>query len=127
MIARNLPQGWPTVRVDDPGIRPAGEPDKCFYCGQSVGAPHGDKCAVVEKLVRVKYTVEVEIYVPYFWEASDVEFHRNHGSWCASNVTQDIESYGSRQQKDNEDACLCNNVECEFIRVVDESPIVLDK
>lgn len=43
---------WPTVSADDPGIRPAGKPDECFYCHAKVGELHWPECCVVVKDVK---------------------------------------------------------------------------
>jgi hypothetical protein len=74
---RNTDQ-WPLVAINDDGIRPAGEPDECFYCHQKVGQPHGRDCVIVTKRVLVRYVVEVVINVPHSWTAEEIIDFENH-------------------------------------------------
>lgn len=71
----------PSVLTNDDGIRPAGEPDECFYCHQKVGTPHREECVCVNKKVKVRAMIEYEVEVPFFWSKEDIEFHRNESSW----------------------------------------------
>lgn len=82
--------------------RPAGDDEHCFYCGRPIGAEHKSNCVLVYKKVKVKLVVEYEIEVPSRWNKSDIEFHRNDGSWCASNLIQELETL------DESEGCLCN-------------------
>jgi len=79
------------VHENDDGIRPAGKPDECFYCGQTVGQPHGPACVCVKKLVEMKIEAQLDgvtfsglwqCEVPYFWDCDMAEFHKNESSWC---------------------------------------------
>lgn len=120
-----LPEGWPLVLVNDDGIRPAGKPDECFYCNRKVGKPHGLDCTVVTKLVKVRYTIEAIIEVPWFWHEGSVEFHRNESSWCMSNVVNDLKADVERREKDPSGPggqCLCRSGKAEFVEVVDGTP-----
>lgn len=69
---------WPLVAINDDGIRPAGEPDECFYCNQKVGLPHGHDCVCVKKRVLVRYVVEVAINVPHSWSSEEIVDFENH-------------------------------------------------
>ena len=103
--------GMPLVLIDDDGIRPAGNPDKCFYCQQKVGTPHKQECVAVHKKIKAKYTFEIEVEIPFHWSPQDFEFHRNESSWCANNAVRDI-----NELIKNEDApCLCDKFEAEWI------------
>ena len=108
---------WPLVDPNDDGIRPAGKPDECLYCRQKVGEPHTLDCNVVQKKVKLRYVFEIEVMEPHFWDADDVEFHRNESSWCADNALSELEEL----TKDGR--CLCNCFHAEFIEVVDATPV----
>jgi hypothetical protein len=107
---------WPLVVVNDDGIRPAGPPDACFYCGRTIGQPHGQDCAVVTKRIRVRYVFELDIEVPHHWTEADVMFHRNESTWCADNAIDAIEEHR------DENGCLCSSFTCEYIGVADDMP-----
>jgi hypothetical protein len=110
---------FPVVAADDPGIRPAGAPDECFYCRSKVGAPHGDECVMVTKRVRLRYTFEVELDVPHSWSVDNILFHRNEGTWCSRNALYELEkAYPSN----NEAPCPCPGFKCEFLAEVDSAP-----
>lgn len=97
------------------GIRPAGQPDKCFYCGSAIGDQHGEKCVIRSRTVLVKAEIEMLITVPEFWEESTVEFSRNEGSWCADNLLSELEDQAERM------GCLCNSVRFSFVREATET------
>lgn len=108
--------GWPMVVPQDNGLRPAGDPDKCFYCGQSIGQPHRRRCVVVEKKIKVQYIIEDEIMVPHFWTAEDFEAHRNYGFWCADNAMDAIKAKIAKAD------CACGILRVKFASVVDPTP-----
>jgi hypothetical protein len=108
----------PIVSDDGTCVRPLGRPDECFYCREKLGKPHKSDCVVVTKEVKVRYTFEVAIRVPYSRDAGDVEFHRNGSSWCADNAIKDITSHQSAVGRN----CLCGLVECSFLEVIDPTP-----
>ena len=110
---------WPIVVPDDDGIRPAGRPDECFYCKAKVGDPHGPRCVIVEKLVRLRYIIEVDVRVPHCWTTEDIEGHRNESSWCADNAIDDIEAH---IRADATDDCLCPRFKAEVVTVLDDTP-----
>jgi len=107
---------WPVVTPDDDGIRPAGEPDACFYCQAKVGDPHGQDCVCVVKKVRLRYVFEADVTTPHHWDEQHILYHRNDGSWCADNALDDLEKAGEA------DGCLCSSFKCEFVEVVDPRP-----
>lgn len=111
---------WPVVQPDDDGIRPAGKPDECFYCHQKVGTQHAQECVTVSKLVRLKYTFEVDVRVPHFWEPHTIEFHRNESSWCADNAVDEIADDDEKTRGD--DGCWCDRFTAQFVKVIDDTP-----
>ena len=111
---------FPKVTKDDHGIRPAGAKDACFYCGSKVGEEHKTHCVVVTKRVRLKATLFYDVEVPHDWDQKSIEFKYNDGTWCTTNVTQDIQEYAEKSGD-----CMCfNGSKIEFIKVVDETPMV---
>jgi len=109
---------WPTVAENDDGIRPAGKPDECFYCNRKVGEIHGPECVIVTKRVKVRYSFEIEIDVPHFWDEGLIDFRLNDSSWCADNAIEEIGKY----REASGDECLCGIFEGRFIDVVDATP-----
>ena len=81
--------------------RPADMNGKCFYCGQPIGAEHRGDCVLINKMVKVRMTVEYEIEVPAHWETHMVEFHRNGSSWCCDNTLDELKKLAE------ENGCLC--------------------
>jgi hypothetical protein len=108
---------WPLVAENDDGIRPAGPQDECFYCHQKIGKPHGKDCVIVEKVIKVRYTFEIEIKVPHHWGKKEFEFHRNESSSCFNNVLGELEAYG-----DSKHGCLCGIGHAKYLGVVDATP-----
>jgi hypothetical protein len=106
---------WPKVVENDDGIRPAGNKDECFYCRRKIGQPHEEDCVIVTKKVKVRYSFEIEIDVPHFWDKDNIEFKLNDSSWCADNALEDLTEYAG-------DGCLCGVFDGEFIEVVDSTP-----
>ena|SRR3990167_11380248 len=100
----------PFVTPDDDGIRPAGNPDECFYCRQKVGSQHKFDCVTVTRnvLIRVSFTIPVE--VPRSWSSEQIEFKYNsEGSFCADNTLNEIVAYA------NKVGCACSFVEAEYV------------
>ena len=62
----------PLVHPQDDGIRPAGLPDECFYCKQKIGNPHLEDCVAVTKKVRLRFSVEGEVDLPYGWSEEEI-------------------------------------------------------
>lgn len=76
------------ITEKDDGIRPAGKPDQCFYCGHKVGEKHENGCVITwrNKKVRLLAVVEFEEEVPEHWTDEDILFRYNESTWCASNL-----------------------------------------
>lgn len=98
--------------VTEKAMRPAGPERRCFYCKEPIGGKHGPTCVLVRKKVKIRATVEYEIEVPAHWDAEDIEFHRNDGSWCSSNMIGELEALG----------CLCGAVHFEHLADCDAPP-----
>lgn len=99
---------WP---VEEYGIRPAGDPDKCFYCGESRGGTHKEDCVIRERTIVVKMSIEYTIAIPEFWTKEQLEFHRNQGTWCSDNGLLEIDNFLERTND-----CGCGRCEWEYIR-----------
>jgi hypothetical protein len=111
---------WPLVLQDE--LRPADD-KHCFYCGADLGSQHKRTCVMVNKKVRVRYTLEIVVNVPHSWNGGDVEFHRNNGSWCANNCANDIARHIATSEAAG-NGCLCGKFKAEYLGVEDETPFV---
>lgn len=109
----------PLVDKHDDGIRPAGSPVHCFYCGQKVGEHHKPECVVVQKRIKIKVTVELEIMAPHSHGKHEIEFRYNESSWCAMNLPGLIETH----QELTGNMCLCGLTKVEYLETVDETPV----
>ena len=102
------------VRPED--ARPAGKPDRCFYCGNEIGQMHNTGCVIMSKKVKVRFTIEYDIEVPIDWKKDLIEFSRNEGSWCVDNMVAELEQLAKKAEE--EDGCLCHpkyNAHFEYI------------
>ncbi|MHB0943353.1 hypothetical protein ACYCSU_17025 [Paenibacillus sp. ALE1] len=88
--------------------RPAGKPDRCFYCSNLIGEEHKQDCVIRNKTVVMDFTIRLVVDVPEYWTEDDIEFKYNKGTWCADNLVQMITREDGR--------CLCPHVEAKFIR-----------
>lgn len=133
---------WPLVQADGAGIRSKWFTDRCFYCSQKIGEPHGPECVVVTKLVRYLVLATGHGHLgprrrlgtftrpdPHFWSEYDCWSHKNKSSWCASNCLDEL------AWDDPEDAakgflehadCACNELEFELDNIVDDTPTTRD-
>lgn len=101
---------WP-VTPDD--ARPAGPPDKCFYCGLPMGAQHSETCVIRERTVVVAVTIKTVMSVPESWTAEDIENHYNNGRWCADNVMFRLNNMAEAIDKGGD--CMCPHTEIKYI------------
>ena len=74
------------IVTESNGPRPAGPPDKCFYCGQPIGTEHDYSCVCRKRTVVVNVSFIALIVVPESWDADTINFCRNESSWCVSNL-----------------------------------------
>lgn len=97
--------------TEENGPRPAGRPDRCFYCGHALGDRHKDDCVCVVRHVRIRLTVEYNVEVPADWDEGMILFHRNEGTWCASNFIDELD----KRFGDESDACMCGAAHIDVI------------
>ena len=97
--------------VTEKAQRPANMNGRCFYCGQMIGADHREDCVLIHKKVKVRMIVEYEIKVPAHWDKELIEYHRNEGSWCASNAIDELEAaFGDESKR-----CMCDAAKFEYV------------
>ncbi len=95
-------------------MRPAAEAEECFYCSRLIGADHKEDCVLLTTKAIVTATITYEIDVPAFWNKADIEFHRNEGTWCSTNMIGDLEELSEKE------GCLCAVVDYKCVWVGDE-------
>lgn len=100
--------------VKDYGIRPAGNPDECFYCGTKKGGTHKEDCVIRSRTIVMKMEVEMVLTAPEDWDEDMCNFHKNEGGWCATNIISELE------RMDNKMGCLCSVAEFEYLREATE-------
>lgn len=100
--------------------RPARKDGTCFYCSAPIGAEHKADCVLVSKTVRVRLLLEYDVHVPAFWDAADVEFHRNDSSWCRDSLIAELEELAQAK------GCLCR-AGAKFVFVRETGPAFLDE
>lgn len=98
-----------TWKVGEYAIRPAGEKDKCFYCGSEIGEEHNKGCVLREKTIVTRLVIDFVDSVPEHWDEEQINFHYNNSSWCASNVL-------SKLQNRDDWRCLCDVSDFEYLR-----------
>ena len=101
-------------KVTSEAMHPGSSKKQCLYCQRIIGAYHKSDCVLIRKRVKVRATVEYEIVVPFFWDKSNIEFHRNDGSWCANNMIDELEELGKGD-------CLCGLVHFEYLEDASDS------
>jgi len=110
----------PLVIQGDDGIRPAGNPNECFYCRQKIGQEHKEDCAVVTKEVIMEYSIQIPIRVPYHWDEENMNFHKNGSSWCANNAIREVWDFIKKLKKDGD--CLCDAFSASYVETSDPNP-----
>lgn len=79
------------LEIKDNGVRPAGSPDHCFYCGICVaGQEHLPDCVMRQRTVVLRLEIEFVASVSDYWDEEQIHFHRNEGSYCTGNDIKDI-------------------------------------
>lgn len=104
--------GW---EVNEEGVRPAGPPDACFYCGKKKGAEHGHDCVIRKRTVVTRITLDLVQLVPEGWEEEQINFYLNDPVWCLENLREEIERALS-----NKHACSCKIMEGKYQREAEE-------
>lgn len=107
-------------RVTKKAKRPASGKDECFYCNEPVGEYHKSDCVLVNRDVEIEMRIRYKVKEPSHWDKEQIEFYRNEGSWCASNVLEEL------QELDKEKGCLCRT-DIKFTYIKDLSGSYLDE
>ncbi|WP_099467829.1 hypothetical protein [Konateibacter massiliensis] len=100
--------------VTESSTRPAGKPDRCFYCGQLIGEQHKEDCVIRSKTVVVDFTFRTVLSVPECWDEEQICLHYNDGSWCADNILSELDGRSEKM------GCNCDIYKAKFIRDADE-------
>jgi hypothetical protein len=96
--------------VTESSARPAGSPDRCFYCGRLLGERHKEDCVIRSKTVVVDFTIRTVLEVPEHWDNEQIDFHYNDGTWCADNLLNELE------RRTENVRCLCDITEAKYIK-----------
>lgn len=108
--------------VTEKATRPAvNDKTRCFYCQAPIGTPHRKDCVLISKKVKISATIEYEIEVPAHWDKDQIEFYRNEGSWCASNMI------GELKRLDRNLGCVCGRVKTELVEDDVSEPYLSEK
>lgn len=59
--------------------------------------------------------VEYEVEVPAHWDQNTIEFHRNDGTWCASNAVEELAELVAQLEEKGEGGCICNQTRFECL------------
>lgn len=89
-----------------------GTPDKCLYCTAAIDTPHDSDCVCPQRTVVLEAKIQMVVEVPIFWSEEDILFHRNEGSWCATNLVDELQRGPD---------CLCDHAEFSFVREANET------
>ncbi len=101
--------------VKDNGVRPAGAPNLCFYCGNAIQKEHKADCVCRQRTVVVELTLTYVISVPASWTEDDILFHRNDSSFCMNN---DLTALAEWANEGNNCTCMMSAV--KFLREATE-------
>lgn len=96
-------------KVTKKAKRPALKENRCFYCNQKIGDYHKNDCVLLRKKVKIRAIIEYEVSMPSNFTKHDIEFSRNEGSWCGSNIIEELEELNMKHD------CLCDFVEFEYL------------
>lgn len=103
--------------VTDTGIRPAGRPDRCFYCQvpAEAGKPtdHKADCVCRGRTVAVELKTWLVVEVPAAWDEEQIRFHLNDSSHCAGN---EIGQLAEEENRVEGECCSCFRTEMKFLR-----------
>lgn len=100
--------------VGEHGIRPAGDSNKCFYCGRERGKQHKKDCVIRSRTIVMKMEIEIPMDVPESWDKNMCEFHKNESSWCANNIIPVIDKLA------DDHGCICGLARFTFLREATE-------
>lgn len=112
--------------VADHGIRPAGPPDRCFYCDRKMGQEHKDGCVIRKRTVVVRYQIDLVVSIPEDCTADMINFRYNESTWCGDNLVDDIAAAAQRME-DGPAGCLCPVVHAQYLREATEEDEALQR
>lgn len=104
--------------VADHGIRPAGPPDRCFYCDAQMGQEHVEGCVIRERTVVVRFHIELVVSAPEHVDEAQILSYYKGNSWCGNDLL--IALFEAIQRLDGTRRCLCPAVGVEFVREATE-------
>ena len=96
--------------VTDKSSRPAGKPDRCFYCGELIGSQHKPECVIRQRTVVLDCTIRVVMPVPEDWDEEMINFHFNESSWCANNILETLSDHVEKGEN-----CLCPRTSIRYV------------
>ncbi len=96
--------------VGEEAIRPAGLPDRCFYCDAKLGDEHNIGWVMRERTVMVEFTIKMPVLVPEDWTQENMENHWNNSGYCLSNMMNHVDEIKR--------GCLCG---CAWVAYVGEA------
>lgn len=105
---------WP-VAPNDASIS---DRAKCRYCGAALGEEHVNDCVCRKRTVVVRMQIEYVVEVTEYWDADNIEFHRNESSWCAGNAAEELAGLFERMEERG--GCPCSIVEYSYVREANE-------
>lgn len=95
--------------VGEYSVRPAGNPNECFYCHAKVGEQHKKDCVIRSRTVNLDVTMHIVMDVPEDWNEGQIDFHYNMSSWCASNLLTYLD------HREDSGRCLCNITDVKYV------------
>lgn len=81
----------------------------CLYCQAATGTPHKADCVCIVRPVKLRVTIEYEAEEYVGFDKDGIEFRRNEGSWCASNLLDELHTLGEKE------GCLCGVASFEYL------------
>lgn len=104
--------------VTDDGIRPAGDPDHCFYCKAPKGT-HNDGCVCIKRTIVMSVTTKLLVEIPAYYSEEQIHFFYNEGTNCSDNQIGALYDQMQRMTE-AEVGCACRNTRCKYIREATE-------
>lgn len=87
---------------------------ECGYCTSVIGEEHKKGCVCRKKLININVTINMTTTVPEDWTKEEIEFHYNEGTWCASNIVDEIKEFSKRQD------CLCQQIKIVHLNDIED-------
>jgi len=84
---------------------------------KKVGDPHAPTCVCLHRIVKVRYSFDIEIEVPHNWNKESIEFQKNESTWCANNALDELNEFA-----ENLNGCLCPYFQAEVLEIPDAEP-----